>query len=169
MRDDESYEIDEGELEDLEEQEHNISQFDDNTSFHFFTKVNYHYATMLDYYEENNFEQEMSMPEICQEVPQKSYGLRSRVKHAAQAKKVVKHVPFKQRLPLEKKQVVHENIDKVVVPEEVNKGTSGFNLEHEINKIKIHVPLTELIKNKSYMEATFKSAVNSIPSDEINL
>ena len=69
MRDDESYEIDEGELDDLEEQEHNISQFDDDSSSHFLTKVDYHYATELDHYEENNYQ--MSMPEVCQEIPQK--------------------------------------------------------------------------------------------------
>ena len=53
MRDDESYEIDEGELDDLEEQEHKISQFDDDSSSHFLTKANYLYATVLDHYEEN--------------------------------------------------------------------------------------------------------------------
>ena len=71
MRDDEWYEIDEGELDDLEEQEHNISQFDDDSSSHFLTKADYHYATVLDHYEENDYQQEMSMPEICQEIPQK--------------------------------------------------------------------------------------------------
>ena len=40
------------------------------------------------------------MPEICQEIPQKSYGLRSGVKHVAQAKKIVKIVPPKQNMPL---------------------------------------------------------------------
>ena len=38
MRDDESYEIYEGDLDGLEEQEHNISQFDDDSSSHFLTK-----------------------------------------------------------------------------------------------------------------------------------
>ena len=47
---------DEGELEDLEELEHNISQLDDDSSFHFLTKADYHYATILDHYEENNVE-----------------------------------------------------------------------------------------------------------------
>ena len=45
-------------------------------------------------------------------------------------------------------------------------------MEHENNKIKIPVPLTELIRNKLYRESTFKilnSSVNSIPSDVINL
>ena len=56
--------------------------------------------------------------------------------------------------------------------EEVNKVVGGFNLEHELNKVNIPIPLTELIKNKVYREAafkTFKIAVNYIPSDEINL
>ena len=37
----------------------------------------------------------MSMPKVCQEIPQKSYGLRSGVKHAAQARKLVKALPLK--------------------------------------------------------------------------
>ena len=111
VRDDESYEIDEGELEDLEEQEHSISQFDDDSS-HFLTKADYHYAIVLDHYEKNDYQQEMSMPEICQEIPQKSYGLRSGVKHVAQAKKIVKIVPAKQNLPLNQKQIVKEKRDE---------------------------------------------------------
>ena len=67
MRDDESYEIDEGELDDLEEQEHSISQFDDDSSSHFLTKADYHHAIVLDHYEENDCQ--MSMPKICQEIP----------------------------------------------------------------------------------------------------
>ena len=84
----------------------------------------------------------------------------------------MKIVPAKQNLPLNQKQIVKEKRDEVVVLEEVNKAVGGFNLEHEINKVKIPIPLTELIKNKAYREAsfkTFKNVVNSIPSDEINL
>ena len=55
MRDDESYEIDEGELDGLEEQEHNISQFDDDSSSHFLTRVDYYYTTELDHYDENDY------------------------------------------------------------------------------------------------------------------
>ena len=80
MRDDESYEIDEGELDDWEEQEHSISQFDDDSSSHFLTKDDYHHAIVLDHYEENDYQ--MSMPEIFQEIPHKSYGLISGVKDA---------------------------------------------------------------------------------------
>ena len=114
----------------------------------------------------------MSMPEICQEIPQKSYGLRLGVKHAAHAKKIVKVHPPKQNMPSNQKQIVKEKRDEVVSLEEVNKAIGGFNLEHELNKVKIHVPLIELIKNKAYREEafkTFKNAVNPIPSDEINL
>ena len=67
VRDDESYEIDEGELDDLEEQEHNISQFDDDSSSPFLTKADYHHATVLDHYEENDYQ--MFMPKICHEIP----------------------------------------------------------------------------------------------------
>ena len=75
-------------------------------------------------------------------------------------------------MPLNQKQIVKEKRDEVVSLEEVNNIVGGFNLEHELNKVKIPVPLTELIKNKAYKEAafkTFQNAVNSIPSDEINL
>ena len=75
-------------------------------------------------------------------------------------------------MPLNKKQIVKEKIDEVVNLDEVNKVVGGFNLEHELNKVKIHVPLTKLIKNKAYREAafkTFKTTMNLVPSDEVNL
>ena len=112
------------------------------------------------------------MPEICQEIPQKSYGLRSGLKHAARAKNIVKDHPLKQNMSSNQKQIVKEKRDEVVSLEEVNKAIGGFNLEHELNKFKILVPLIELIKNKVYREAsfkTFKNALSPIPSDEINL
>ena len=116
----------------------------------------------------------MSMPEVCQEITQKSYGLRSGVKHVAQAKKLVKSLPLKQNMSANQKQIVNERKDEVVNPEEMNKSISGFSFEHDLNKVKILVPLTELIKSKVYRDAAFKNfknAVNStpIPSDEINL
>ena len=55
------------------------------------------------------------MPEICKEIPQKSYGLRSGVKHAVQDKNIVKIVPTKQNLPLNQKQVVKEKKDEVIL------------------------------------------------------
>ena len=156
----------------METEEHNISQFDDDASSHFLTRSDYQYATELDQYEEHDYQ--MSMPEVCQEMPQKSYGLRSGVKHAAQTKKVVKAFPLKQNLPANPKQIVNQRKNEVVNPEEMTKSVSGFSFEHELNKVKIPVPLTELIKSKVYREAafkTFRNVVNSTPitSDEINL
>ena len=84
----------------------------------------------------------MTMPEVCQEIPQKSYGLRSGVKHAAQTKKVVKALPLKQNLPANPKPIINQRKDGVVNPEEINKSVSGFSFEHELNKVKIPVPLT---------------------------
>ena len=97
----------------------------------------------------------MSMPEVCQEIPQKSYGLRSGAKHVAQAKKLVKAHPIKQNMSSNQKQVVNERKDEVVNVEEVNKAVSGFSFEHELNKVKILVLLTELIKIKVYREVAF--------------
>jgi len=86
----------------------------------------------------------------------------------------VKALPLKQNMSANQKQIVNERKDEVVNPKEMNKPVSGFSFEHELNKVKIPVPLIELIKSKVYREATFKTfknAVNStpIPSDEINL
>ena len=53
------------------------------------------------------------------------------------------------------KQIVNERKDEVVNPEEINKSVSGFSFEHELNKVKIPVPLTELIKSKFYREVAF--------------
>ena len=56
--------------------------------------------------------------------------------------------------------------------EDVRRFSIGFNLEHEISKIKIPIPLTKLIKNQSYREPTLKiltPPVNYIPWDVINL
>ena len=140
VRDDESYEIDEGELDDLEAEEHNISQFDDDSSSHLLIRSDYQYASEIDHYEGDDYQ--MSMPEVCQEIPQKSYGLKSGVKHAAQTKKLVKALPLKQNMSANQKQIVNERKDEVVNPEEVNKSVSGFSFEHELNKVKIPMPLT---------------------------
>jgi len=39
---------------------------------------------------------------------------------------------------------------------EVDKLLSPFSLEHEISKIKIHIPLTELVKTNSYSSQILK-------------
>ena len=64
--DDESYEVDEREVENLDEHEHDIDQFEDDFFSHFLTKSNYQYSNMVDYHEANNFEKETCMPYIYQ-------------------------------------------------------------------------------------------------------
>ena len=70
IRYDESNEADEGEMEDLEEHEHDIDQFDDGFFSHFLTKDDYQYSKMVNYQEADDFEQETCMPDICQEISQ---------------------------------------------------------------------------------------------------
>ena len=56
--------------------------------------------------------------------------------------------------------------------EEVNKSVQNFSLENELGKLKIPVPLTELIKNPSYKQIVLKvmnSASNQHVSDTDNL
>ena len=79
LQDDDSYEINEMEIKDLEP---DIDQLDDVSSSQFLTKSEYHNAKMVDY-------QEM------QEMQQNSYGHRSGMKQATQGKKNVKNVPIK--------------------------------------------------------------------------
>jgi hypothetical protein len=60
------------------------------------------------------------------------------------------------------------------VPEirEILKLTSSFNFEHEIQKIRIPVPLTELIKHEGFKKSFFEllqSEVSCLPTDSINL
>ena len=63
-------------------------------------------------------------------------------------------VPAKQSSDLvtEKRQVF-EKPKKTTETEEVNKTVQNFSLENELGKLKIPVPLTELIKNPSYKES----------------
>jgi ribonuclease HI len=60
------------------------------------------------------------------------------------------------------------------VPEirEILKLTSSFNFEHEIQKIRIPVPLTELIKHEGFkrrFSEILQSEVSCLPTDSINL
>ena len=63
--DDESYEIDEIEVEDLDT---DIDQLDDVPSSQFLTTPEYHYEKMVDYHERDNFEQVSYMADILQEM-----------------------------------------------------------------------------------------------------
>ena len=70
------------------------------------------------------------------------------------------------------KRQVSEKQKKNTEVEEVNKTVHNFSLENELGKLKIHVPLTELIKNPSYKETVLKvmnSTSNQPVSDTVNL
>ena len=68
---------------------------------------------MVDYHEIDHFEQGSYMPEICQEMQQKSYGLRYGMKQTTRGKKNVKNIPTKQGLSLEKKNEQQGSRDRV--------------------------------------------------------
>ena len=110
IREDESYEVDEREVEDVEDLD--IDQFDDGSSSHFLTRFDYQYAKIANYHESNNFEQVTCMPKIYQEIQHKSHGLISGIKKATQGKKNARNVPAKQGLPSEQKQVIQGSRDK---------------------------------------------------------
>ena len=63
MQDDESNEVDEMEVEDLDP---DIDQLDDMPSSNFIKKSKYHYAKVDDYHEKDNFEQVSYIPDIFQ-------------------------------------------------------------------------------------------------------
>jgi ribonuclease HI len=71
----------------------------------------------------------------------------------------------------------HQPLSPIVqshVPEirEIPKLTSSFNFEHEIQKIRIPVPLTELIKHEGFKKCfseILQSEVSWLPTDSINL
>jgi hypothetical protein len=63
---------------------------------------------------------------------------------------------------------------QIHVPEvrEIPKLTSSFNFEHEIQKIRIPVPLSELIKHEVFKKCLFEllqSEASCLPIDSINL
>jgi hypothetical protein len=64
---------------------------------------------------------------------------------------------------------VHNHVPEI---REIPKLTSSFNFEHEIQKIRIPVPLTELIKHEDFKRSLSKllqSESPQPPSDSINL
>jgi hypothetical protein len=55
---------------------------------------------------------------------------------------------------------------------EIPKLTSSFNFEHEIQKIRVHAPLSELIKHEAFKKHLFnllQSEASCLPTDSINL
>jgi ribonuclease HI len=64
---------------------------------------------------------------------------------------------------------VHNHVPEI---REIPKPTSSFNFEHEIQKIRIPVPLTELIKHEEFKKCfseLLQSEASCLPTDSINL
>ena len=81
------------------------------------------------------------MPYIFQAMRKKYYGLKSGIKKDLQNKQKTKNVHAKQGLSLDKKQDQQGVKDRVANMEDICKDATIFNLEHEIIKIKIPIPL----------------------------
>jgi ribonuclease HI len=65
--------------------------------------------------------------------------------------------------------IVHDHVPEI---REIPKPTSSFNFEHEIQKIRIPVPLTELIKHEEFKKCfseLLQSEASCLPTDSINL
>ena len=92
IHDDESNEIDEMEVEDLDL---DIDQLDDAPSSNFLNRSEYHYAKNVDYQEKDNFEQVSYILDIFQAIQQKTYCLGSRIKQASQDEQKTRNVPRK--------------------------------------------------------------------------
>ena len=92
--------------------------------------------------------------DVFQVVPHKTCGLISKIKQAPQDKLKERNVFAKQGSAYEKKQDQQRNKDKFADIEEVGKFSYSFNLEQDISKIKIHIPLSRIIRNQSYREPT---------------
>ena len=89
---------------------------------------------------------------FIRKIQKKSCNLRSSARQVAQILKNKVDAPTKKWFDpsLEKKQNHRINKAKVTELEEVNKSNEGFNFENELSKVKIHVPLTELMKIPSF-------------------
>jgi hypothetical protein len=110
---------------------------------------------------------------------QNRYNLRSNKKegtldvpqHPIRAEKPAKDVVDNNK---GKKVLTPSPVVKTPVPDvkEIPKLTSPFNFEHEIQKIRILVPLSELVKHEDFKRSLSKllqSEPSSHPSDSINL
>ena len=115
---------------------------------------------------------------VHQNEPKKTINLRSGPKHVVQAQKKRATVPAatapaKQTAdPVTEKKQAAEKLKKTIEVEEVNKSVQNFSLENELGKLKIPVPLTELIRNPSYKESVIKMlnpTSNQPVSDTVNL
>jgi hypothetical protein len=103
--------------------------------------------------------------EIFQNEPQKKYNLRSKQsgsKPNAQTQIKKTNTPAKQGPSKsdQHQQPIKEGVSEV---KETKRQLSPFNLEHEINKIKILVPLVELMKNEPFKHSILKVLKSPAP------
>jgi hypothetical protein len=95
------------------------------------------------------------------DIPEKSTKTEKPAKEVADSHRVKKHQPLSP--------IVHNHVPEI---REIPKPTSSFNFEHEIQKIRIPVPLIELIKHEEFKKRfseLLKSEASGPPSDSINL
>ena len=141
----------------------------------FLTEYEYHNFESFDshiYQEESHFGPKVSAG-IFQSEPQKYYKLRSSPKKVSQIPKKKIDSPTK-KLPnqTQERRQNHGDQTKAAEIEEVTKNVQTFNFENELCKIKIQVPLTELMKNPCYRNPVLKminSHANKMPSNTVNL
>ena len=89
--------------------------------------------------------------DVYQNELKKTVNLRSGPKQVVQRPKKKVVVPTKQQSdPLSEKKQVPGKQRKNMEVEEINKTMQNFTLENELGKLKIPVPLTEIMKNTSY-------------------
>ena len=144
----EEEEVEELEYEDLDQ---NINHLEEESYESFLTKYQYQnskffydiYTSPADNYETDS---------------KNSYNIRSSARQVAQIPKNKVVAPTKQwpDPSLEKKQNHMLNKSKVTECEETNRTNQDFNFENELSKVKIPVPLTELMKIPSIRDHAYR-------------
>ena len=155
-------EVDEQLLFEETETDQDMNHFGDGFSGGFVTEeeflnAEYYDADMFEAEDDLELEKTTVIAVVHQNGPKKIINLRSGPKQVVQAPKKKAIVPAKQASdPVIEKKQVPEKSKKTTEVEEVNKTVQNFSLENELGKLKIPVPLTELIKNPSYKETVLK-------------
>ena len=139
----------EGEIKDIEYEDfdQDINHLEDESYESYLTKYQYLNAEILE---------DCSHYDIYPTKPKNSYNLRYGVKQVVQnpkKKAVAKQYPD---LPSEKNQNHRPSKAKITELEETNKGNQGFNFENEMNKLKIPIPLTKLMKIPSFIDPSYR-------------
>jgi hypothetical protein len=126
----------------------------------------------------NQFDIEIGEEGVIQGQPQKKYDLRPRTgtpKATTSDQNKRPEVPPKPNPSKGALTKAHQPPpSKHVVPEvkEVDRPQASFILEHELRKIKIHVPLSELLKNEPFKKSIMKvlqPPTSVVTSDVISL